>query len=198
MSYILRVFNIVISLFLATTLISCGGGGTTKGSKTSVDIIPPKPIVITGPTKDSLGNDVPGAWYRFSVSITNPTDEELTIVALQVETTTVDENGQSTTTDTTFSPTQYNFQFSENIQCKYSSFGTIAANSSANLGLASGGNPECTGIAVFIVGGNSTGPNGNNFRYRVKVKPLGWFGPEGLSTTASFDRYEKTETFFTR
>jgi hypothetical protein len=46
----------------------------------------------------------------------------------------------------------------------------------------------------FYVGGNPKGPNGTNFRYRIKLKPLGWFG----SLFAPTDRFEKFKYFQTQ
>ncbi|NJL26080.1 MAG: hypothetical protein HC902_13550 [Calothrix sp. SM1_5_4] len=38
------------------------------------------------------------------------------------------------------------------------------------------------------------GVNGKNFRYRIKAKPLGWFGTE----TEQLDRFDRSITFFTQ
>jgi hypothetical protein len=202
MSFILRVFNIAIGLLITAGLVSCGGGGSTKGSKTIITVIPKKPIVITGPTKDSSGNDVPGAWYRFQVGIDNPTDEEVTIIAVDVETTSISDTGTTTVTKTTFTPSQFNFQLSDTVQCEFTSFGTFAAASTGGVFWLNGTGDFTTGCdryPVFIVGSQGTGPSGKIFRYKVVMKPQGWFGPENLLTgNPSFDRYEKQVTFFTQ
>lgn len=201
MSFILRAFNIVICLLVTVGIVSCGGGGSSKGSKTIVNIVPPKPIVITGPTKDSTGAEIPGAWYRFSVSIDNPTDEEVTIIAVDVETTAQSPEGQTIVTKTTFTPSNFNFALSDTVTCKYTSFGTFGAASTGGVFWLDGQGDFITGCdryAIFIVGNQGTGPSGKNFRYRVKMKPQGWFGPEDLVTgNPSFDRYEKQVNFYT-
>lgn len=195
MSIYTRVFHILLGILSATALVSCGGD-KDKSDKTKISLIPEKPIVITADIEQD-GSTVAAPWFKFYATITNPTAEPITIVALEVEVTGLNSSGSSTTNKVAFAASSYNRTISvgtTTYDCDYPSFGTIAANSSAQLQL-SGSSPCPSGIVGFTVPSNPKPPTGSeNYRYTVKVKPLGWFG----ELTSPTDRYEKKQTFYTQ
>ncbi len=195
MSTYTRISTIMICTF-ALGLSACGGGGGGKSANTRLRILPEKPIVILGPTKDQAGQDIDGPWFEFGMEVTNNTDETITVKALVAEVTAQDETGQFVTGTATWAATQVSKTVliaGEDFSCTYTNFGEIAPLATEALVLDNGV-AQCLTAPRFTVGSNESGVNGSNFRYRVKVKPLGWFGTD----TNPSDRFEKSVTFFTQ
>lgn len=187
-----RVYNILMSLVAIAALVSCSGA-KSKSQAAAVEVLPPKPIVITGPTLDGKGTKVEGPWFNFRMKMTNSTTESITIVALELEVIGQGSSGQPESKTVSFAPSEYNFSLNENTECKYTGFGTWAVGESKAFTLT-GASVDCPTVPVFIVGSNTKGASGRNYRYRVRAKPLGWFGTADEAT----DRFEKTITFFTQ
>lgn len=192
MNFRQHAFNILICLILLPGITSCGGE-KSKSHGAEVEIIPEKPIVITADTKDGSGNDVKAPWFEFRMRINNNTGHEFTIVAVSAEIFAQGSSGQPETKIAAWTPSDFDFSLDEDTECKFSSFGTWEVGASQVLVLKNGID-ACERIPKFMVGDNLTGITGKNYRYRVRVKPLGWFGTE----LEPEDRFEKVETFFTQ
>lgn len=188
---ILRLISISVALGLA----SCGGA-KGKSASLGVSIIPERPIVITGNGVSFTGTVITAPWFGFSVTMTNPTDEPITIIGLQMEVSSLDSNGEVVTTTFTSTPAEFNRPYGDSISCTHYTFGTIPANTTTDtpLSVTLSGVPECTAIPVFTPSGIPSGPSKNNFYYKVKIKPLGWFG----TYTTPSDRLEKFKYFTTQ
>ena len=130
------------------------------------------------------------------MEVTNNTDEVITIKVIVAEVISQDENGQFVTGTATWAATQVTKTVLISgvaFTCTYSNFGEIAAVSTEPLALENG-IAACNTAPRFTVGNNKSGVDGSNFRYRVKTKPLGWFGTEINPS----DRFVKSVTFFTQ
>lgn len=202
MSIYTRVFNIMIAVLLFSTLTSCGNNNS-KSDKAKISIIPGKPIVITADTK--IGDkEIPAPWFNFRASMSNNSDTTVTIIALELEITGVGKTGTTTTGKAGFVATDFNetIQYLApgatapvNVECKYRYFAQLDPSTSSELKLMGAASVCGTPTPVFYIGNNPTGPdNAPNYRYTVKIKPLGWFGTYDLPT----DRFEKTQTFYTQ
>lgn len=187
MSLYTRVLNIVMIAIALTCGISCGGK-KSKSELVLLTVNPKKPVVITAPTKDSKGQDVEWPWFEFSVTMSNPTTEQITIKALMVK---VYAPGQMDPTEVVFTPSQYDFS-TDILDCKYSTFGVWSGSESKGF-ILENGTAGCTGRPQFIIGGLPKSTT-NSYRYRVEISPIGWFGPPD----AAADRFQKKDTFFTQ
>lgn len=192
MNLIHRAFYI-LSFSSAVILLASCGGDKTKSQLTTLNVNPSKPIVITADATIDGDKKVTGPWFQFTMGMTNNSAEPITIVALELEIFSQGTNGISDSRTVAFTPGEFNFTIGEEKECKFSTFGTWAAGETKGLSLTTG-DSSCARLPIFIVGGNNSGPNKTNFRYRVKAKPLGWFGTESAAT----DRYDRSVTFFTQ
>lgn len=176
-------------------LISCGGK-SGKSNKIEVKAIPEKPIVITGDTVAN-GKDCSAPWFAYDVRIKNGADAKLRIVAIQAEVTGTSEGGTPTTTTVTWSPSDFdgNHLGIDSPTCTYETFGTWDPDQDKEIELTGAYSLCPTGITDLFVCDNPTGPQGKSFRYRVKLKPLGYFLDEDDIPS---DRFEKFKMFFTQ
>jgi hypothetical protein len=181
----------ICALFLAS-LAQCAKK-KSKSDGAEFGILPEKPIVILGDTKDSSGNDIKGPWFNFRVNMMNGTEDIVTIVALVLEVYAQDSSGQIVKADVAFTPAAFDFTLSEDKECKFSTFGTWTVGEKKGF-LLENSDPTCTRIPVFYIGNNPSGISGKNYRYRVKVKPMGWFGTYDDPT----DRFDKSFSFYTQ
>jgi len=193
-----REFILIMFLisFLPFGLLSCGGDAG-KSSKTTISILPDRPIVITASLKDP---PVAAPWFRFQVKVQNDSDEPLTIISLQIRVRAYI-NGTLQEVTGAFDPSSFKPPSSSAAVCTYTSFGIIPAGGSLTLtpklfnGTTSA---DCNSLgAVFYAQSNpkdSSDPNGPPPRYVVTVEPLGWFGDESNPT----DRYTKSFQFSTQ
>ncbi|MGE0529509.1 MAG: hypothetical protein AB7G93_07855 [Bdellovibrionales bacterium] len=176
---------------LGLGLLSCSKE-KSKSQHTEVEVLPEKPIVITGPFY--IGDEeVAGPWFRFSVSLTNNSDEPVTIVAITLEVTSP---GSFSTQpmEVNFTPSEFNETF-DDFECTYSSFGTIQPNETKILGIESSITGCKSGAVVMYASGLPKDRTGTNYyRYRVKMTPVGWFGTESEPT----DRYTRSVNFYTQ
>ena len=187
-----RVYNILIALLFLAVFANCGGE-KAKSDLAELEIIPEKPIVITGDTVDDDDNKIKAPWFEFRMRLTNGSAEKITVVAVTAEVFAQDSTGQTDVKEVSWTPAEFNFQLNEDTECKFSSFGTWDAGEGKALSLRNG-NSLCSRQPKFLVGDNKKGVSGRNFRYRVRAKPLGWFGTEDQAD----DRFEKSLTFFTQ
>jgi hypothetical protein len=202
MSIYTRVFYPMTGILFIAALTSCGGD-KSKSEKAKLSIIPEKPIVITGDAVDDNDTAIKAPWFSFRASMTNESAYTVTIVALEVEVTGQNESGSSVTSTVAFTPSQFNSSFEKpdgngatvTIECKYKYFAELAPGTGGGFRLM-GAVSDCgTPIPTFYVGNNPKGREGsNNYRYTLRLKPLGWFGTYLLPT----DRYERTQTFYTQ
>ena len=186
------VYNI-LNISLAMILGAGCAGEKSKSQGANITVTPSKPIVIDADVTDDSGKKLTRPWFEFRTRINNTTGDTITIVALQAEIYAQGPSGMQQKATVAFTPSEFNFKLSETQDCKFSSFGVWANGDDKQLYLENG-NENCNRTPVFRIGSNPTGPNGTNFRYRVQLKPLGWFGPADKAT----DRFDKTFSFFTQ
>jgi hypothetical protein len=204
MSIYTRVSYTMMGILFITALSSCGGD-EGKSGKVKLSIIPEKPIVITADSVDDNDNIIKAPWFSFRASMNNTSTDTVTVVALEVEVTGTDENGSTVSGKVAFTPSQFNTSIEKpdgsgatvTVDCKYTYFAQLAAGTTASDLKLYGADPDCGDppVPTFYVGNNPKGREGsNNYRYTVKMKPLGWFGSYLLPT----DRFERTQTFYTQ
>lgn len=190
MSLNTRVLHIIMVAIALAGGISCSKE-KTKSDLVDLTVNPDEPIVITAPSKDGNGQDISPPWFDFRLSLTNPTAEQITVVALLVKV-----YGPSGTSpkEVAMVPADFNFSLDEDTECKFTYFGTWQPGQTLPFSLAGGGT-DCDGRGpIFNVSALPKGTNNNSYRYRVEIKPLGWFGPIDNAS----DRFEKKEIFFTQ
>ncbi len=192
MSFGTRVYYILMTILAVPALASCGGK-KSKSQLADLTVNPERPIVITADATLSGDKKITGPWFQFTMNMTNGSTEPITIVALELEVSAPDDTGVISSRPVAFSPGEFDFNLTETINCKYASFGTWQPGQTKAMTLESSSD-ACKGIPMFIVGSNAKGADGKNFRYRVKVKPAGWFGTFDKAT----DRFEKSIVFTTQ
>ncbi|MBX3021501.1 MAG: hypothetical protein KF799_07480 [Bdellovibrionales bacterium] len=189
--------KLVTLIVLAALLAQCGGKKSRSAEASTWAVLPNEPIVILGPTKDSTGADVQGPWFAFRLQMSNSDTETITIMAIDLTITGTDPAGGITTKSITFTPTMFDHSYTDNDvekQCKYYSFGEIPAGG-ANIDLSlPTADVNCTLQPYFVVGDLGRKDVGSSYRYRVKARPLGWFGPFANPK----DRYDMSFDFNTK
>lgn len=182
-------------LILLIPLIGQCGGKKGKSAEVEIEAIPDKPVVINA---DSTSGDktYKKPWFKFQVKLTNNSDTKITIVALETETVSTTISGFNTMKGAV-DPSTHNKTISINDvvhECNYASYGTIDAKSSGFLQI-SHQDPECPqGPITFFIDGVTVDDVSPNFRFRVKLKPIGWFGPADEPQ----DRFENSGSFSTQ
>lgn len=193
-------FYITAILFFFITVSGCGEE-KNKSEGAVFEVLPSTPIVILGDVE--IGDKkVQGPWFSFRVKMANTTDEDITIIALSITIFAQSENGQQVKTEVAFSPSDFNFEITtgtgdsaKTFECKFHSFGTWAKGQASTSLSLDNGNTDCAGrIPIFYIGNGEKGRNGNNFRYRVEVKPQGWFGDYYVPK----DRFNTDFVFYTQ
>jgi hypothetical protein len=188
------------AVFMLIPLLAQCGGKKSRSSNTTFEVLPDEPIVILGDTLDQNGNSIKGPWFQFRVAMTNnDTSSKITVVALELTITSEDNTGSIKSTDVSFSPTTFNHSISDGgtgtIDCKYTDFGEFSPGVPKGFLLLDPLQPgKCDAIPVFMIGGGTSGISGHNFRYRVKARPLGWFGPYATPE----DRFDTFFNFSTK
>lgn len=179
--------------FLFVTLAQCSNK-KTKSDLVEITVVPDEPIVIKGDTKDANGNTVKGPWFQYRLHVKNSSTQPVTIIALSLTFYEQDSSGQTTNASGSASASDFNFDTKDE-RCEFTSFGSYAAGDDIPLYLDGSALTDCQGFTpVFYTGGHNSGIGGKNFRYRVVVEPLGWFGTYADPT----DRFDKEFTFYTR
>lgn len=185
-------------LLICLNILSCGGEAS-KSEQTSIEVLPESPIVITADIKDP---SITAPWFRFQVKVTNTSDQPLTIVSLEVKVQAYI-NGTNQEKTSATDPSEFNVDgATPQDSCEYSSFGVIQPGETSFLVPTLYGdptNPPTCGIdrLTFYSQSNPKDPSSNTGtppRYRVTVRPIGWFGTEDNPT----DRYTKTFQFSTQ
>jgi len=179
--------GIFIKCFLFLAILAQCGKDDSKESGAKFTISPKKPIVITAKVSDGTKEYNP-PWFEFRLSLDNRTGDVVTIVAVELEITGIDEMGQPSTRTVAVAPSDFNWS-TDTFECNYFSFGTWQKNEDETF-LLDTGNPACLGFPVFRIPDNPKG----SYRYRVKMKPLGYFGDFGEAN----DRFEKYQYFHTQ
>lgn len=203
MSIYTRVLHIMMGILFIAGLASCGGD-TSKSGKAKMSILPEKPVVITADVEQD-GKKYSGPWFNFRGSMFNGSTDTITVVALEIEVTGMGSSGNPTTSKVAFSPGQFNQDVVYlpmgattpiTVACKYTHFAQLNAGDDSQFELLGAPETVCAGYGpVFIIGGNPKGPPGNtNFRYTLKIKPVGWFGTYDTPT----DRFMRQQTFYTQ
>ncbi len=192
----MRVLNAALAtsliLIASTGLVQCG---QQKGKTANVTIypIPAEPIVITADVT-SGGKKFTAPWFDFTIKMKNGSDQPFVIVAIMASVSITDSSGAIATKDFAGDPGQANFE-NEVIICQYSDFGTFTVGEEDYIKITHSDTSCPNGIRVFRVDGLPKPINANNYRYRVKLKPLGYFmDTAGLPD----DRFEKEKTFYTQ
>lgn len=183
----------LLACFVFLGSLSFCSNKKSKSQLATLSVLPEKPIVFTGKTADSNGNDISPNWFSFRMHLKNETQDTLTIIGLKVTVTAQSVSGQMVSTDVSFSPSDFNYTLDDSTECKYVTFGTWANNDDVGFSLDGASSTSCAATPIFFVGGLTAGPNNNNFRYQVKVEPQGWFGTFDNPT----DRYQEEFTFYT-
>lgn len=195
--------SIGVCLAAGLCVFLLSGCGKKKSDDTSFGILPESPIVITADTKDNSGNPIKAPWFSFRVTASNNTDTLFTILALSLKVTGIDATGGIKTTDVSFVPSDIIVNLimgTETHTCAYTYFGEFASGQSKEFELKGDdttfqSGQTCSGRhPLFYVSDNPKGPTGTMFRYSVKAKPLGWFGPY----SAPEDRFETQFSFRTQ
>ena len=182
---------VLVCLGLAGVTSQCSKA-KTKSSMASFSVLPTNPIVIDGDSVDAAGNSIKGPWFDFRVNMVNGTGDTVTIVSLMITLYEEDASGNIVTTTVSKNPSDFDSS-TDSLVCNYFSFGTWTPGQTQNFQI-SNANSACTGEPIFYIGGNSSGSNKSNFRYRVVVQPLGWFGTYNAPT----DRFDTQFTFYTQ
>ena len=177
-------------LLMLFTLPQCGEEG--KASKADFDIVPGKPIVITGDIEEN-GTTIKAPWFKFTASLTNNTGDSITLVAMKVEVIAISESGATSTVEKSFAPSMANYSTISGFECAYKTFGTWADGETKKLRFDNGSSSCLADDFEFTVDSLPKQP-GSNFRYRVRLTPLGWFGTE----TEPTDRFTKQLTIYTQ
>lgn len=185
----------ILSFSIALILSAGCAGDKSKSQGASLAVNPSKPIVINADITDDNGKKLTRPWFEFRTRMTNNTGDTITIVALQADVYAQGPSGQQQKTTVAFTPSEFNFKISDTQECKFSNFGVWEKDGEKDKAfILDNGQTGCTRTPVFRIGSNPTGPTGNNFRYRVQLKPLGWFGTADKAT----DRFDRTFSFFTQ
>lgn len=189
--------QILLAILSVLTLSQCGKQNTKSG-KVDIKITPEIPIVITGDVGGLHPKTQP--WFDFSVELTNNSDYTFKIVAVKAEIVLLDGSGSSM--EATWAPSEYDFS-NDVYTCSYVDFGTWRAGESKTMYLTNQtGASQCpttnattTVNALFTADNLPKAANPNNFRYRVKLKPLGYFINDAGDPD---DRFERYKSFFTK
>ena len=188
----------LLGLVLPTlaVLAHCGGKKSESG-KVTFEMVPDKPIVITA---DTTVNQIaiPKPWFKFSVNVTNGSEKPVTIVAM---TAIITAPGAFDTTGWAEDPASQAQTLStgtssaivSSVSCTYTTYGTWGPNEVKPIGLPSPVDACNIPSHPFYIGGLKDSSNGS-YRYKVQLKPIGWFGTE----TAPTDRFDGSVTFYTQ
>lgn len=188
---------------LSSLAIQCGAN-KSESQKVEFAVVPGSPIVFSangsytvGGVKVTLG----APWYGFQVRVFNKSAQKVKIIAVKVETSIALVTG-TTSNSTEYNPGKFDYSIPDtSITCAFDDFGVYNADmgsetamyltrASTSPALNCGTEP----IPLFYVTGAPADPN-KNYRYRVKVTPLGFF-INGAGEPE--DRFETDFTFTTQ
>jgi len=185
----------VIFVLLALTLSQCGK--KSKSASVKVSAVPSQPIVLLADVpinQNGTTVTIKGPWFKFAVNIDNESTDPLTIVALHIEVTGVDNTGSLNTVKEDFTPETYDYS-NTTLSCNYGDFGQFTAGQSTELYFTPSGTLGCgAGTATFFASALPLPANPDIINYSVKVVPEGYFGTRGDPT----DRFDGFGVITTR
>lgn len=207
----LRRILCVPLLMAISGIVQCGGK-STKSSQVEIVLSPENPVVITSDADISNGGkstEIKAPWFKFRVKIDNQADEPVTVVALHVEVTGMDESGMMTTVKKDFDPGSFNYSLLD-AACSYGDFGefdrrgdsagtggyynkTALYISTGDSRCIGGGTGASAGVFFYFDGAPKPPSGSSNYRYSLKIQPLGWFGTR-LEPTDRFDGFATGNT----
>jgi hypothetical protein len=192
----LRFDKIALVLAVSFAVIGCGKAGKSDDTKMSFN--PARPIVITADATITADKKVTGPWFRVASTFTNNTDTPISLFALKMTTTWISPTGAVSTSETYILPSDANYSYASgdtSISCEYATFGTWTAGESRTITPLNSATGDCSQtISIWYLHGLSGGKDATNFRYKVEVEPIGWFGTESDAQ----DRYKKSFQFYTQ
>lgn len=207
------LLRLAVLTLAAFSTVQCGKKGLS--GEVEIRMMPERPVVITSDvTVNWFGttSKLKGPWFKFFVNIRNDADIPLVVQALNVEVMGMDEGGQLSTTTKDFDPGGYSYTLNS-VVCNYGDLGMFWHQGSKegtpigssgekmynDLPLFVGGAGDfCAGsttpVGIWFYVGGMPKPPGSNFRFTVKVKPIGWFG----TRTDQVERFEASATGYTQ
>lgn len=198
-----RMYRVISVMGLALILVQCGPSG--KEGQVEFSLLPEEPVVITG-SIDVESKQIEGPWFSFGVKVSNRSDSYVTIVGIELEVMGRSTGNAPLINTTSIAASEFNKTVAYgDSSCSYQffTFDAIPPGAENQDLTVSDAFPEgegCPNIleskVKFYVGGNPSKEDDNvrNYSYKVKFKPLGWFGTED----APEDRFEKTVRFTTQ
>lgn len=207
-------------LSFALVISALPGCGHKKSKDIGMAVLPEKPIVITADAKDVFGQTTAAPWFAFRPVISNGSSSMVTIIALKLSITGLDEQGSITTVTREYVPSSWGWSrtttttgtsgpVTVTTPCQFTHFGEYASGI-ADQQLYLGGDASCPpcdsgGDSVpgdtfcvprpeFRFGGGPGGPENAFTTWTVRMVPLGWFG----SYLVSEDRFTGSATFRTQ
>lgn len=209
-----KMLRVLLVMLATVSVVQCSSKDG-KSQQVEVTVDPENPIVITGDSKDNLGNEIAAPWIKFRVHISNQSNSPVTIIGIQMKVTRVGDIS-GTPLETSFTASNLNYSLETGDTCSYGSFGTLGPNEADTLRgiLDPPVTNECAGfefatnpgtatqaekdetLATFFAGDLPTTEDESkaNYRYKVELKPLGWFG----TIDDQQDRFDRTIIFYTR
>lgn len=207
--YLRALRTIGLSALLIFGAAQCSNKG--KSSQIDLEVTPDQPIVITGDFK--VGDrTISSPWFRFKVKVTNNSDEDVTIIAINMIVDAFSTTGQMIEKKTVLVPSDDN----TTVDCsaditwsvEYDNFGVILPGQSRYLYLKPSDSSPAPGVGVCTVAGETIDPvwlyfggapdkdhdGTSSYAYRVTLDPVGWFGDFENPT----DRFEKSIYFSTQ
>ena len=194
-------------LIVAVGFVNTQCGSKSKAANVSIDIAPDVPIVITGDLKIGT-RTVKAPWFSFQATLTNDSNETVSIMAIEMNITAVSTTGSFMTSQVTVTPTDFTTSFpctnltDTTLQLTFTDFGEYLPGESKLLYVQYRGADAstCTGSDTpfnvkFYIGGNPSLASGAaDYSYSVQATVIGWFG--GVSTPT--DRFSKDLYFSTQ
>ena len=195
------------ALILGIGLVNTQCGSKAKSAKVSVDISPDVPIVITGDLKIGT-RTVKAPWFAFQATLTNDSNETVTVMAIEMTITAVSTSGAFITNQVTVTPGDFSVSYTcpnnpeITLQLTFTDFGEYLAGESKQLFVQYRGIDisTCTGsdtpaAVKFYIGNNpSLAAGAADYSYSVQATVVGWFG--GVSNPT--DRFSKDLYFSTQ
>ena len=205
----LRQYLRFLLILACLGIVQCGG--ETESSKVDVRVEPKSPIIITADGKDGAGNDIKAPWYQFRLVVKNNSSKDLTIIGVKL-TSVLNEPGVEDQ-EAGFTASYFSFTNADGEECNWYEFWYKDATNTyypyfpknqpaeSELYLPDPFDPTAPATcgnykAIFVPGGlnRPADKNNRNYRYRITLEVLGWFGrPDSQE-----DRFTRKVTFITR
>lgn len=181
------------AVFACALLVVQCGGDESESSKVTLTANPESPIVITADSKNQQGSTISWPWFSFTLSVENNSENPLTIIAVKYTTYPAEPGGAPVEGGTASS--DFNYSLVTGSLCTYVSFDVIEAGKSGNISATSAGSSCYPYSPVrFFASGLTKPKSGRNYRYRVVIELLGWFG----TYNEQVSRLQKSITIITQ